>query len=260
MAIVHEANSWLPATRGLFEYVTRWSYAGGIMITAVLLALLCSSPDGASQALPPGALGAPPQADESPTAWACTVETLRAGRECIFEADVTSSTDVQAQAAGNVRTLKDIGHTLCVQAAKPPSGVAADKNLVAQCERKFTDAAEDSCGLDGKSPVIDAKGRFAPAARACYRQLSQVLQDTAMMATVASACCQCAEKRGCPGTGERCYENVSRQEVAGSALACLSSQCGEACSLVMPASRTTSGELRPVRQQIQRSSRVSGSL
>ncbi|HYO69613.1 MAG TPA: hypothetical protein VEU33_26410 [Archangium sp.] len=173
---------------------------------------------------------------------------------------MSSSTDVQAQAAGNVRTLKDIGHALCVQAAKPPSGVAADKNLVAQCERKFTDAAEDHCGLDGKTPVIDAKGRFAPAARACYRQLSQVLQDTTMMATVASACCQCAEKRGCPGTGERCYENVSRQEVGASALACLSSQCGEACSLVMPASRTTSGELQPVRQQIRRSSQVSGSL
>jgi hypothetical protein len=260
MASVHEANSWLPAAPGLFEYVTRWSYAGGIMITAVLLALLCSSPDGATQALPPGALGAPPQADESPTAWACTVETLRTGRECIFEADVTSSTDVQAQSAGNVRSLKDIGHTLCVQAAKPPSGVAADKNLVTQCERKFADAAEDSCGLDGKTPVIDAKGRFAPAARTCYRQLSQVLQDTAMMATVASACCQCAEKRGCPGTGERCHENVARQEVGGAALACLANQCGEACSLVMPASRTTTGESRPVKQQARRSAQASGSL
>lgn len=260
MASVHEVNSWLPAAPGLFEYVTRWSYAGGIMITAVLLALLCSTPDGTGAALPPEALGAPPQADESPTAWACTVDTLRAGRECVFEAEVSSSTDVQAQTASNVRSLKDIGHTLCMQAAKPPSGVAADKNLVAQCERKFADAAEDSCGLDGKAPVIDAKGRFAPAARACYRQLSQVLQDTAMMATVASACCQCAEKRGCPGTGERCHENVSRQEVAPAALACLANQCGEACALVMPASRTTSGEPQPMKQQARRSSQASESL
>jgi hypothetical protein len=259
MAIVHEANSWLPAAPGLFEYVTRWSYAGGIMITAVLLALLCSTPDGASTALPPEALGAPPQADESPTAWACTVETLRAGRECVFEADVTSSTDVQSQAAGNIRALKDIGRTLCAQAAKPPSGVAADKNLVAQCERKFADAAEDACGLDGKVPVIDAKGRFAPAARACYRQLSLVLQDTAMMAAVASACCQCAEKRGCPGTGDRCHENVSRQEVGPAVLACLSNQCGEACSLVMPASQTMSRDSRPT-HPARRSSQTAGSL
>ena len=99
MPIVHEANSWLPATLGLFEYVTCWSYAGGIMITAVLLALLCSAPDAAGATLSPDALGAPPQSDESPTAWACTVETLRAGRECVFEAEVTSSTDVHAQAS-----------------------------------------------------------------------------------------------------------------------------------------------------------------
>ena len=113
---------------------------------------------------------------------------------------------------------------------------------------------------EGKVPIIDAKGRFAPAARACYRQLSSVLQDTAMMATVASACCQCAEKRGCPGTGERCHENVSRQEVSPAVLACLANQCGEACSLVMPASQTTSRDIRPAKQQARRSSQVSGSL
>ncbi len=230
------------------------------MLTAVLLALLCSTPDAARATLPPEALGAPPRADESPTAWACTVETLRAGRECVFEAEVTASTstDVQAQAASNIRTLKEIGHALCAQAAKPPSGIAGDKNLVAQCERKYADTSEDACGLEGKVPIIDAKGRFAPAARACYRQLSSVLQDTAMMATVASACCQCAEKRGCPSAGERCHENVSRQDVAGTALACLSSQCGEACALMMPASRSM-GSVRPTKQA-RGSARADGSL
>ncbi|WP_395805041.1 hypothetical protein [Archangium minus] len=229
------------------------------MITAVILALLCSAPDAAGTTLPAEALGAPPQVNEAPTAWACTVETLRSGRECVFEAEVTSSTDVQSQAAGNIRTLKEIGHALCLQAAKPPSGVAADKNLVATCERKYADAAEDACGLDGKVPVIDAKGRFAPAARACYRQLSTVLQDTAMMATVASACCQCAEKRGCPGAGARCHENVSHQELGATALACLSNQCGEACSLMMPVSQPSSGDWRPVKR-VRQPSHATGSL
>ena len=158
------------------------------MMTAVLLALLCSTSDAPGAALPPEALGAPPQADESPTAWACTVETLRAGCECVFEAEVppSASTDVQAQAASNVRTLKDIGHTLCLRAARPPSGGAVDRNLVAQCERQYAGVAEDTCGLDGKAPIIDAKGRFVPAARACYRQLSELLQDITMKATMAS--------------------------------------------------------------------------
>lgn len=231
------------------------------MTIAVLLALLCSTPDVAGAALPPEALGAPPKADESPTAWACTVETLRAGRECVFEAEVTpaASTDVQAQAANNLRTLKDIGHALCAQAARPPSGVAADRNLVAQCERQYADAVEDACGLDGSVPVIDAKGRFAPVARACYRQLSSVLQDIAMMAAVASACCQCAAQRGCPGAGERCYESVARQEMGSATLTCLANQCGEACSLVMPASPPASGDLRPAKQA-QRPARALESL
>ncbi|WP_199242764.1 hypothetical protein [Vitiosangium sp. GDMCC 1.1324] len=230
------------------------------MITAVLLALLCSAPDAAGTPLSPDALGAPPHADESPTAWACTVETLRAGRECVFEAEVSSSTDVKAQSASNIRSLKEIGHTLCLEAAKPPSGVAADKNLVAQCERKYSEAADDACGLDGKVPIIDAKGRFAPAARACYRQLSSVLQDTAMMAAVASACCQCAEKRGCPAAGERCHENVSHQELSATALACLASQCGASCELMIPANQTTSGDSRPARRVRQSSAHATGSL
>jgi hypothetical protein len=232
------------------------------MMTAVLLALLCSTPDVAEATLPPEALGAPPRADESPTAWACTVDTLRAGRECVFEAEVTpsGSTDVKAQAASNIRTLREVAPALCAQAAKPPSGGAADRELVAKCERKFADAAEDACGLEGSVPVIDAKGRFAPAARACYRQLSQVLQDTAMMATVASACCQCAAKHGCPGAGERCHESVTWQELGSAALACLSNQCGEACSLAMPTSLPASGSSRPAAKQARGSERAMGAL
>jgi len=218
------------------------------MFTTLLLLLLSSAPDAPGGALPPEALGAPPRANELPTAWACTVETLQSGRECVFEAEVTASTAVKEQAAGNVRTLKDIAHTLCLHAARPSSGLAADKNLVGQCERKYTEAAEDTCGLGGKVPVIDAKGRFAPAARACYRKLSAVLQDVTMMAAVASACCQCAEKQGCPGAGDSCHENVSHQELGANALACLSHQCGAACSLMMPEDAPSTGAIRSTTQ------------
>jgi len=229
------------------------------MIAAVLLVLVCSTPESPGGTLPPEALGAPPQTNALPTAWACTVETLRSGRECIFESEVSSSTDVKAQASGNVRTLTDIGPSLCAQAARPPSGLAPDKELVAQCERKYADAAQDSCGLEGKVPVIDAKGRFAPAARACYRQLSLVLQDISMMATVASACCQCAQKQGCPGAGERCHENVSDQELGATALACMSHQCGAACDLMMPVSPASSEDVRPAKQA-RRPARAGGTL
>jgi hypothetical protein len=116
------------------------------------------------------------------------VETLREGRECVFEAEVTTSTAVQEQAEGNVRTLRDIAHALCSQAARMPSRPGADKSLVGQCEHKYTEAVEVECGLEGKVPVIDARGRFAPEARGCYRKLSSVLQDITMSAAVTSEC------------------------------------------------------------------------
>jgi hypothetical protein len=220
------------------------------MMTAVLLTLLLSTPDATGAGLPPEALGAPPVVDESPTAWACTVDTLRAGRECVFEAEValSASTDVSKQADSNVRTLREVGPTLCENAAKPPSGAPADRTLVALCVRNYTGAAEDACGLEGTVPVIDARGRFAPSARDCYRRLSAVLQDTLTMATVASACCQCAARSGCPLASNRCHEDVARQEVGGAALACLDRQCADACSLVMPASWLQQGDTRPARQ------------
>ncbi|ATB32770.1 hypothetical protein [Melittangium boletus] len=218
------------------------------MFTAILLLLLSSAPDAPDEALPPEALGAPPQANEQPTAWACTVETLQSGRQCVFEAEVAASTAVKDQAASNVRTLKDIAHALCLHAARPSSGLAADKNLVGQCERKYTEAAEDACGLGGKVPVIDAKGRFAPEARVCYLKLEKVLQDIATMATVASACCQCAEKQRCPGAGDSCHENVSHQELGTNALVCLSHLCGAACSLMMPEDTPSMGAIRSTTQ------------
>jgi hypothetical protein len=210
------------------------------MTIAVLLLLLSAAPQsGGAASLPAEALGAPPKADESPTAWACTVETLRAGKECVFEAEVSStrSTDVKAQEASNVRTLVDIGRTLCAKSARTASEAPVDPALVALCTRRFTDTAELWCGLEGSGPVIDAKGRFAPGARACYRGLSEVLQDTSLKAAVASACCQCAEQRGCPVRGESCLDGVAEQRVAGAALACLMDKCGDACGLVAPVSQ-----------------------
>ena len=128
-----------------------------------------------------------------------------------------------------------------------------------QCERKYSDASEDACGLEGKAPVIDAKGRFAPAARTCYRKLSEVLQEITTMATVASACCQCAQQRGCPGAGERCHENVSHQELGPTALACLSNQCGGACELVVSRPVSPARDARPLKSP-RPAVRTSGSL
>jgi hypothetical protein len=205
------------------------------MVTAVLLAFLFGQapPVGERPALPREALAAPPVVDESPTAWACTVDTLREGRECVFEAEPSPAPAGAQQSSANVSTLKQAAPALCAEAARPPSGGSADRVLVALCERMLTPAAE-ACGLEGAGPVVDSKGRFAPQARACYRGLSRVLQDVNLMAAVGSGCCPCAAQRGCAGAaGERCYTDLARQQSAPATLACMAERCSDACTLVV---------------------------
>ncbi|RKH65483.1 hypothetical protein [Corallococcus aberystwythensis] len=206
---------------------------------AMLLSLLFlgAAPSGpAPSSLPPEALGAPPLVDASPTAWSCTIDTLRAGKECVFEAEVPPPGAANAdQEAANVRLLKDASRALCSEAVSNARDGTPDPKLVAVCERKYADVV-GRCGIDGNSPVVDGKGRFAPAARACYRALSTVLQDVQLMASVASTCCECAARSQCPGTGESCYAAVSRQQAGPTTLACMDDRCHDACSMMLPPS------------------------
>jgi hypothetical protein len=201
---------------------------------AVLLAfLLGQAPQaGAKPDLSPEALSAPPRVNVAPTAWACTVDTLREGRECVFEAEPSTVTAGAEQATANVRSLKQAAPALCAEAAKPPSGGATDRALAGMCEKSLVPAVE-ACGLEGAVAVVDARGRFAPEARSCYRGIARVLQEVQMMAALASPCCQCAAQR-CGAGGDRCYTDVVRQLTAQSTLACMSKQCSEACTLVVP--------------------------
>lgn len=129
-------------------------------------------------------LSAPPRADESPTALACTVESLRQGLECTFESELEPTGGGPEQAASNVRTVQGLGRALCAQAARAAGSGAVDAPLAAACERRFSSAAE-GCGLDGRVVVVDGKGRFVPQARECYLGLAAVLQEVEALAATA---------------------------------------------------------------------------
>jgi hypothetical protein len=210
------------------------------MLTVVFLSLLLgAAPNDGSPASSAQSLESPPVADDSPTAWSCTADTLRSGKECVFEAELTPSEPNKEQAAGNVRTIQQMGRTLCAEAAHPRSEDGKpDRNLAASCEKKYASAAE-RCDLEGTVPIVDSKGRFAPAARACYRAISGVLQETQMMATVAGSCCQCAAQSGCPGAGDRCYADLTQQKAGASTLACMRDRCQSSCSLAPPAASSS---------------------
>jgi hypothetical protein len=230
------------------------------MITVVFLSIvLGAAPNDGPQASSPQSLESPPLSDDSPTAWSCTADTLRAGKECVFEAELTPAEPNRDQAANNVRTVQGMGKTLCAEAARPRSvDGKPDRNLAAVCEKKYASAAE-RCDLEGTVPVVDSKGRFAPAAKACYRAISGALQETQMMATVSASCCQCAAQLGCPGTGDRCYADLTQQKAGASTLACMRDRCQEACSLVPPTA-SPSKAAAPTLKSAPRPSRGEASL
>ncbi|MFY2562757.1 hypothetical protein ACN469_34510 [Corallococcus terminator] len=218
----------------------------------VSLFLLGSTPEATPSAMSPDALAAPPVSNDSPTAWACTVDTLREGKECVFESDATAGASSTEQDTANRKLLKDISRALCTEAVGNAREGRSDATLIALCERRYVVAA-DQCGLGGSSPIVDAKGRFAPGARTCYRGLSSVLQEVQLMATVAAPCCECAARKGCPGAADRCFADVSQQQTTPATLACLSERCEDACSVALPAS--TSATSAPTARERQRSSR-----
>jgi len=176
----------------------------------------------------PGSLGAPPVADASPTAWSCTVETLSSGKDCIFESEASKSTDLAAQSEKNVRFLRELSPQACARAARSSGKV--DKVLVELCQREFSAVAE-TCGLSGEWPLLDAKGRFAPSARACYVALSEVLQKVSFAASTTSQCCQCLAA-GCKTSPDRCYRDLAKGTPDKAMRACLADTCAQECSAV----------------------------
>ncbi|QDE97580.1 hypothetical protein [Myxococcus xanthus] len=225
----------------------------------VSLFLLGSAPDSSAPAIPPEALAAPPVADESPTAWSCTVDTLRAGKECVFEADLSAGAPSDSQDASNKKLLQDVARALCTEAVGNIREGRPDATLTALCERRYITAV-DQCGLEGTSFVVDAKGRFAPGARSCYRALANVLQEVQFMATVASPCCECAARANCPGTTDRCYAEVAQQATAPQTQACLSDRCADACAVVLPLPRSGAHPAPTVQQRSRSTSPGSASL
>lgn len=197
------------------------------MIFTLLLAI--STTLGQTPATAARPLNATVQPDRTPTAWACTVDTLISGKDCLFEASAEPVADRMAQKTENVRFAQKLAQTACARAVKPASGQQVDKPLGDLCQREFTAAAE-SCGVDGQSVLVDGQGRFAPSAIGCYRALADVLQRASLMGSVASGCCRCMISRGCAKVNApACYQNVSRGTATAAEKACMADTCADEC-------------------------------
>lgn len=117
--------------------------------------------------------------DESVVLNACSTETLRLSRRCLFDARPAKSTteaQLKQQARDNVALAQRVGGLLCKQRLEVLAVNAKERaTRTAACAKRI-DAALADCSLAGEEALLDADGRFSTRARACYGSLADALQ------------------------------------------------------------------------------------
>lgn len=145
----------------------------------LLLVLIAGAPPQYPGGAKPTPLSQVAPADESVVLNACSTETLRLSRRCLFDsrpAKSGSEAQVKQQARDNLALAQRVGGLLCKQrleALAVDAKTRAVRN--AECARRI-DAALSECSLAGEEALLDADGRFSTKARACYGSLADALQ------------------------------------------------------------------------------------
>jgi hypothetical protein len=202
-----------------------------VLRPTAMLALLGAAAAAAAQQ-PDPRLYAPPSPDRSPSAFACTVDTLLAGADCVFEGQAPAAPDARRQAEENGRAAAALGNRACARAAKLASEPRADPDVLAACHREFARKAA-GCAADGSAPLLDADGRFGNGARACYAAMADVLAKARLMAAATGACCRCLVSGGCTRNGEECNRGLASGSLGPSR--CMAAKCGDVCRAFVPA-------------------------
>ncbi|MCM2333952.1 MAG: hypothetical protein NDI82_08375 [Anaeromyxobacteraceae bacterium] len=185
--------------------------------------------------VPPAAdprLYAPPSVQPEASHFACSVDTLVSGADCILESDAPAASNLVAQAKDNVALAASLSAWACNTAARAPGEPAADREVMAQCERAFKEKAQ-ACSADGVRALLDVRRRFAPEARACYAGLGAALAATRTMAAVAVPCCRCLTAARCFPVAH-CASDLLVWPLPAKAAACLRESCASACRTFVP--------------------------
>jgi hypothetical protein len=198
----------------------------GLAVAAALAAAVARGEEPRSAADP--RLYAEPRADESPTPFACTVETLAAGSSCVFESAAPRAADPARQAVENAATAAKLADRLCPGASRHPDDPIPDPDVLAACKRSFAEKAM-ACGADGTRAVLDADGRFGGEFRTCYAALSGVLSRALTTARAAAPCCRCLVSEKCAPSADRCTGDALSRLLDGAAARCAEERCRDAC-------------------------------
>ncbi len=211
----------------------------GVVVAAALAAGLAQGEEPVPAADP--RLYAEPHADESPTPYACTIETLGAGAKCVFESTAPAAADPARQAVENAGAAARLADRLCQKAARHPLDPIPDPDVLAACKRAFADKAM-VCGTDGTRPVLDAEGRFGTEFRLCYAALSDVLARARTSAGTSAPCCRCLVAEKCAASAERCNADALSSLLDGPAARCAEDRCREVCGAYVPLPPAQAGE------------------
>jgi len=148
------------------------------MLTLVLVLVAGGAPQYPGGAKPTPLSQVAP-ADESVVLNACSTETLRLSKRCLFDSRPTKSTteaQMKQQARDNVALAQRVGQLLCKQRLEALPFDAKERATRGAACAKRVDLVLADCALAGEEALLDADGRFSTRARTCYGSLSDALQ------------------------------------------------------------------------------------
>lgn len=161
----------------------------------------------------------PPRKDDTPTAFACTGQTLASGEQCVFEGQEGE----KLGAAQNLERLRALAEPACQRVTASAS--SADRAVLQESCQARVRAAAEGCAREGA--LVDAQGRFTTFGRGCYRALSEARAQSESLANAAPGCCACLATHRCGGAGSAC---VAQAVKASLAVSCPSDDCAAACA------------------------------
>lgn len=165
---------------------------------------------------------------QDPSSWACDAATMADGKRCIFDADATEAVgSPDAVAKQNVKLAKAAGDAACLEASRVKGKV--DAQSLKLCKKSIEGALE-SCTLNGKASVTDAKGRFTEEGHDCYTRLSGVVSSTRTVAALAPDCCACLTQNKCAPSADACYAQILQGRTDDKWQDCMKGTCGATCS------------------------------
>jgi hypothetical protein len=177
-----------------------------------LLALIFLLAQEALPKVPP-----PMEADDSPTAFACTFAAAIRGDQCTFE-----GAKGPADARDNSAAAARAGQQACGASAKGNEGLRKD------CERAVAEASLGiQCALNTR--LSDGQGRLTIDSADCVESLRAAVARTGRSVSLSLDCCSCLSDAKCGVSENQCHRELADLSPSEPLRACMSRSCESAC-------------------------------